>query len=239
MTTIDSEKVERCKQKLLEGYFSNSIIESTLTLTDFSQELHHGFDFQKFGVWLYVPKDWFTDPSNYPDFAFSEFGRGIARGEEKYLIEQILDTKKMEIEKTNQFSYDYLLNAAKLLTLKSHQRKLTVFLPIEYYKSLIIDWGLREGKVRMEADHFHADAFEFKLFWSNKFIGFDKIVIATKTFGRWIAKPSVRNRLAVDLAESREKTDQMELKAETKFNFRIENPDEIRVLSAPIPTNPK
>lgn len=238
MMSIDYAKVERCKQKLLQDYYSASIIESTLRMKDFSQELHHGLDFLKFGTWQYLPKQWFTDPTYYPDFAFSEFGRGIARGEEKYIINQTIDCRKTTIEHIDQFTIDSLLKAAaELVSPRDQSKMLTIFLPIAYYKSVFIEWGLK-GKVQIEKDHLYAEPFNFRLFWSNKFMDFDKIVMVTTPFAEWVAKPSVRNRLKISLIESREKIDQMELRAETKFNFRIENAEQIRVLSAPLPSKP-
>jgi uncharacterized protein YegP (UPF0339 family) len=238
MISIDYAKIERCKQKLLQGYFDASIVESTLRTKDFSQELHYGLDFLKFGTWLYLPKEWFTDPANYPDFAFSEFGRGIARGEEKYIIDQTIDCKKTAIEHIDQFTIDSLLKAAaELVSPRDKSETLTLFLPIAYYTSVFIEWGLK-GEVQIEKNHLYAGPFKFRLFWSNKFMDFDKIVVVTTPFAEWVAKPSVRNRLEVSLIESREKIDQMELRAETKFNFRIENAEQIRVLSAPLPSKP-
>jgi len=238
MMSIDYAKVERCKQKLLQGYFDASIVESTLRMKDFSQELHHGLEFLKFGTWQYLPKEWFTDPANYPDFAFSEIGRGIARGEEKYIINQTIDCRKTAIEHIDQFTIDNLLKAAAELASPRNQSKmLTIFLPIAYYTSVFIEWGLKGG-VQIEKDYLYAGPFKFRLFWSNKFMDFDKIVMVTTPFAEWVSKPSVRNRLEVSLIESREKIDQMELRAETKFNFRIENAEQIRVLSAPLPSKP-
>jgi hypothetical protein len=87
----------------------------------------------------------------------------------------------------------------------------------------------------MRVDEFFVKNFEFRVFWSNKFMKFDKIILTTKTFGQWVAKPSINKRLEVQLTASREKLDQMDLKAETKFSFVIKNPEEIRILSAPLP----
>lgn len=238
MISVDYAKVERCKQKLLKGYSSASIVESTLRLEDFSEKLHHGLDFLKFGTWQYLPKEWFTDPANYPDFAFSEIGRGIARGEEKYIIEQTIDFKKETIEHIDQFTYDHLLEIAKELASPTHQEMLTMFLPIAYFTSLLSDWSSESGRVQMEKDHLHIGPFKFKIFWSNKFLDFDKIIIATTPFAELIAKPNVKNRLEVSLLESSAQIDKMELRAETKFNFRIENAQEIKVLSAPLPPKP-
>lgn len=241
MMQIDHAKVERCKRKLLRGYFNASIVESTLGMKDFSQELHHGLDFLKFGTWQYLPKEWFTDPANYPDFVFSEIGRGIARSEEKYIIDQTINCKKTAIENIDQFTIDSLLKAAaELVSPRNPSRLFTLFLPIAYYKSVFIEWGLKDpmGEVRIEKDHLYVGPFEFRLLWSNKFMDFNKIVVVTTPFAEWVAKPSVKNRLEVSLVESKEKIDQMELRAETKFNFRIENAEQIKVLSAPLPSKP-
>jgi uncharacterized protein YegP (UPF0339 family) len=207
-------------------------------MKDFSQELHHGLDFLKFGTWQYLPKEWFTDPANYPDFAFSEIGRGIARGEEKYIINQTIDYKKTAIEHIDQFTIDNILKAAaELASPRNKPKMLTIFLPIAYYTSVFIEWCLKGG-VQIQKNYLYAGPFKFRLFWSNKFMDFDKIIMVTTPFAEWVAKPSARNRLEVSLTESMEKIDQMELRAETKFNFRIENAEQIKVLSAPLPSKP-
>jgi hypothetical protein len=229
---LDMKKIERCKRLLLEEYFNSSVLESTVDAVDYSDGMPHNLKFKKFGRWTYIPEDWFTDPTIFPDMVFAEVGRGIALGEEKYIIKQILENKEIESKQTVKFDYAELLSLAEQL---GFSENMFLFVPIEYFVPINVDWTLKRRQIRIEKNDFYLGDLKIKVLWSSNYLKFDKIILAKKTFGRWVAKPNVRNRLEVEVMESKQKMDQLELKAQTVFNFRIMDARQVRVISAPFP----
>lgn len=236
---LDTKKMERCKQRLIEQYFSYSIIESSVDAVDFSEKQHGKFEFQKFGIWKYLPKEWFTDPANYPDFVFSELGRGIATGEKNYLIKEILGCKYIEKKEIPTFEYSNLTEIVNSLASSSGFHDCFVlFMPIKYFTLVLTEWAFKKEMIKIEKfDVLDVNGHKLKVIWSNKYVEFDEIILAIKTYGQWIAKPTVKARLDVSLFESEQKPFSMELKAQTAFNFKIINPEHVRMLHAlqPLP----
>lgn len=108
-------------------------------------------------------------------------------------------------------------------------------MPIKYYVPIHVDWALKRAIVRIEKNDLLVEGGRVRIFWSSKYVDFDKIILARKTFGNSMVKPTVKNGLKVEVEESVEKSDQLELKTQTVFNFRILNTTQIRVLDSPEP----
>lgn len=232
MSVLNKEKIERCKKLLLKDYFDTSIIETAVNTIDYVEEVHKDLEFLKFGKWVYIPREWFTDPTILPDFVFTEFGRGIAIGEENYIVQQILTYREITSKRLEKFDYESLVRTLREL---EPAESLVLFAPIKYFVPMHMDWAKKQGRVLFEKNDLLVDNTRVRVFWSSKYVDFDKIILARKTFGQWVAKPTVENRLKVEVSESEKKPDKLELKAQTVFKFTILNPDQIRVLFAPAP----
>jgi len=234
LSVLDVKKIERCKKLLLEEYFNTSIIELTMNTVDYDEDSHKDLEFRKFGKWVYIPREWFTDPTIIPDYVFREIGRGIAIGEENYIVQQILTHPKVTLRHIEKFDYESLIKALHELRSVTN---LILFVPIKYFVPIHVNWAIKHKRVRIEKNDLYVNGARIKVFWSSKYVDFDKIILARKSFGKWIAKPTVGKRLEVEIKESSEKPDQLELKAQTIFNFRILNFEQIKVLDVPEPEN--
>lgn len=234
---LDREKIIRCRNGLLENYFNASIVEQAINAIDYDETIHRNLDFQKFLRWHYIPKEWFTDPSIYPDLVFSDIARGIAIGEEEYIVEQILANSEVKRTTLDTVNYADLRNAFNDLVLEVERPistlQFTLFAPIEYFVTMHIDWA-REHHILIRPDQLILNGFRVRPFWSSKYVDYDEFIILEKSFCRWIAKPSVDNRLEADIREI-EKPGKMELKAQTVFNFTILDSKKIRVLRSTQP----
>lgn len=226
MSDLDNEKIERCKKLLLENYYDNSIIEVAVNTIDFVEEAHKNLEFLKFGKWVYIPREWFTDPAILPDYVFSQFGRELSLGEKKYLVQEILKNDEIITKRLETFDYASLVNA--LDELRAHTDSPILFAPNKYLIPIHMDWSRKLGRSLVEKNDLLVDNTRVKVFWSTKYADFDKIILARKTFGRWVAKPTVKDRLVVEVIESK-KPDKLELRVQTVFNFTIPNPDHIEV----------
>lgn len=238
--SLNRQKIDRCREVLLKCYFDESIIEEVTRTIDYHDTIHRSLNYLKFGVWQYVPKKWFTDPSIYPDMVFSDFGRGIALGEEKHIVETILandNTKRLTLDITN---YESIMEAFSDLASEIQRPFSTLHFillaPIDYMVAMYTDW-MRDSRIPVRLvgrDELLAGRFRMRILWSSKYIDYNEFIILEQALCRWIAKPNVSNRLEVEIRES-DKPGKMEVKAQTVFNFALLDPQKIRVLR---PTQP-
>jgi len=230
----DVNKMERCKKSLLRDYFRTSIVEEAVDAIDYVEDVHRNLQFLEFGRWVYVPTNWFTDPCIYPDLAFEDVGRGIAIGEEKHIMQQILTNRQVNRIALEDVSYNSLKEIIDDLTLPREQDpRLVLFVPIEYFVTMHIDWAREQRQIVVQNDSLLMGNWRIKVFWSSKYVDFNDFIVARKSSCRWVVKPNVKNRLQVELYESKIEPENMELKAQTVFNFTIYNPQEIRVVHPP------
>jgi hypothetical protein len=229
---LDEEKITQCRNKLLESYFGGSVVERAVGTIDYSETVHANLDFLYLGRWIYIPRNWFTDPSIYPDLVFSDIGRGIAMGEEKYIVDKILANDNVSKITLDTIGYDNIVDAVNSLVLEMPRPlstlQLTLFSPIKYFVTMHIDWA-REHGMTIRPNELIIDGYRIRPFWSSKYIDYDEFIVSERSLCRWIAKPTVENRLEVEIIES-DKMGEMELKAQTVLNFAILDPEKIRVL---------
>jgi hypothetical protein len=234
---LDREKISHCRNKLMESYFGSSIVQNATDAIDYDESIHRNLDFLKFGSWHYIPRNWFTDRSIYPDLVFMDIGRGIALGEEKHIVETISANDKVKRIAVESINYSNIVEAASDLVSEVQRSflplQLILFAPIQYFVPMYTDWR-REHRFEMRPSELIVDGFRFKLFWSSKYIDYADFIVSEKSLCRWIAKPNVVRRLEVEIRES-EKPGEMELKAQTVFNFTIRDPEKIRVLRSTQP----
>jgi len=228
LSDLEREKIERCKKLLLKNYFDTSIIEIAVNAVDFVEKTHKHLEFLKFGKWVYIPREWFTDPLTVPDYVFSQFGRELALGEKNYLVQEILKNDEITTKRIETFNYESLVNT--LHELRARTDSPILFAPSEYFVPIHVDWSRELGRLLVEKNNLLIDNTRVRVFWSSKYADFDKVIVGRRTFGRWVTKPTVRNRLKVEVLESEKEPDKLELKVQTVFNFRIPNPDHIEVL---------
>lgn len=227
MRMLNREKIHHCLELLKENYVQNSVITRVVEVIDYDENQHRDLDFLKLGIWTYVPKEWFLRTDVFPDLVFIEFGRGIAIGEEKYLIEQILNTKEVKQKMLAGVNYQNVVEAIKEMGIFSD---LVIFAPINHFVRMHVDWMKEAGAMVVVGNELIVEANRIPLFWSSKYVDFNDFIIVRRSFGRWIVKPSISERLSVQIVESSKRRDKMELKAQTVFHFDIIDPSRILIL---------
>jgi hypothetical protein len=229
MEMLDQNRISRCLDLLKENYVESSIITKVVETLDFDEVQHQNLDFLKLGIWTYVPKEWFIRTDVIPDLVFTEFGRDIAIGEEKYLIENILNkgTRHKTLLEAN------YQNVTEAIREMGNLSDLIVFAPINYFVKMHIDWAKEANAMVVQGNELNIGSNRIPLFWSSKYVNFNDFIIVRRSFGRWIVKPSISERLSVQMVESSERQNQMELKAHTVFHLDILDPSQILILKPP------
>jgi hypothetical protein len=82
--SLDLNKATKCQNDIIRTYTRESKVAKILDVTKVEET---DGNFRKIGVRTRVDLDWFNNPANIP--IFDEFGAAIAKGEIKYLIEQV------------------------------------------------------------------------------------------------------------------------------------------------------
>jgi len=222
LTELDQGKIARCKNGLLERYYENSIVEKVVDAIDFNEAVHANLDFSKFVRWHLIPRDWFTDPSIYPDMVFSSIGRGIAIGEEKYIVNTILASNNTERTELETVTCNDVVEAVTSLVSRIGKPisslQLSMFAPVEYFVTVYTRW-VKEGSLRIlkGTTDLAVNDIRVKLLWSSKYVGYKEFILTERTLCRWIAKPNINSRLEAYIAES-EKPGEMEVKASQWIN---------------------
>jgi hypothetical protein len=228
---IVKNTVTRCKKALIDDYSNYSIIEKIVNTQDASEGIISN-NFLKIGHWKYIPYHLFTDPATFPDPIFSQYGFSIAHGEVKYLINEILNNKRIDIFSTERIDINLL--SSKIMNFRDQNyiyEKIIMFAPIEYFMKVHIEWPRSSSeKIRMLKGEFYIDGLPIKIYWSNKYNEFSDFIIYDKNFATWSCKPTIKNRLKVDLFRSKEDPFQMELKAETTFLLNIDQPKLVSII---------
>jgi len=232
-------KLTRCKNELLKEYFNASIVEKVTNAKDYDETAHRPLDFLRLGRWYYIPEEWFTDPSIFPDLVFGETGRSIALGEEKHIVEKILandSTRKITVETVDSAEIkrqirDVISHAAQTHGHANYQ--IVMFAPIAYFVAAHIDWPQQERGIVWRNGDLFVDGLRIELNWSNKYIDYKEFIILEKSMCCWVAKPTLGERMNVGITDSRQ-MGQLELKAQSVFSFLLKAPENILVAR---PTN--
>ncbi len=84
--TLDLTKAQKCKDDITKAYTQYNQVPRILNISTVAET---DGSYRKIGLRTRVDLEWFNNPANIP--IFDEFGMAIARGEIKYLIEQVTE----------------------------------------------------------------------------------------------------------------------------------------------------
>ena len=225
-----TDKVKTCKERLIKTYFNSSIIEKIVNTYD-AEKTKISNNFLKLGHWKYIPYHFFTDPATFPDPIFSQYGSSIALGETKYLVNKILSDERININSVDNLDIDLLSSITREFRITHSLYELIIlFMPIEYFMKIHVDWLRSSNKILMEKGQFYISGFPVKIYWSNKYNQFKDVIIYDKSFASWYCKPTVRDRLHITLNRSKESPSNMELRAEIIFKLNIDEPNLVSII---------
>jgi len=229
---LDSAKVDKCKTEIIRTYTQETIIPEVISFRTYEEEKDKDLKFKFLGQKYLLEREWFTSPIAIPEF--SEFGKSVALGEKKYLIEQMI--KVQEARVLEQISFEVIKSFVNNFKEAGYQPT-SVFIPIQWHRELHNWWRIEENKRRMIIEYKNGQAYlvvdpntKLRIFWSSDAVKFEDFIIVDKGFGEWIAKPEDGNILSVSIMESEKERNKIELLVKTLFNFKVVNSEAVMIL---------
>jgi hypothetical protein len=224
MNRDSAEEYERLRQLLLNRYYEKSVIEEALETRDYRPNIDDSKEFRKIGTSDQFETNVFADSTHYLDLFFDQVADNIILGEKKYLVDNMLKHAATS-EYMEHFTYDDLLDVIE--TKFEVAEPSIVFMPLTLYSKIHLQWARKLGKSVLQVDEgryrlilpFHTR--NPQLVWSNKYMPFDDIVIASKKYGEWIAKPKVKDRVRVT------RSDERTIHAYSVFHFQLRNSQQL------------
>jgi hypothetical protein len=220
------DKVDEAIAAFRTTYYENSDLSKIVNTADASEE--EGF--LQLGAKYRIPKEWFTSDNIAYDIAIDQFATNLVIGETKYLLTRILECEDIQkIPLGNDILNGFL---AEYKQFSEKYRTQAMFFPVDLYSQIHIEWPKNSPDVVLNFSSGEITICETKprIFWSNRYTPFDDFILLNKGFGKWISKPTFKDRLEVSIMQS-DKEDQLDLLYFTKFKFEIVDPKRIMVLS--------
>lgn len=234
--SIPRSRLKKGKESIIDGYRNASIIREVIDCLPFIEEAHSSENYFQIGLRTLTPKDWFRDVSVYLDL--TEIGRIVAMGEQNFLIRKIQEkSRRSEVKEIEKFTFDKAVRAIEEIKDNGYSPSI-LYVPIEFYVEMH-KWKLPyEKRTAIQypsgrRGFFVPDQFTtLKIFWSNKYIPLDKILVFDRSFAKWIVKtePETGDFIRVMIKDS-EEPDKFEITAKTVVRFILREPDALRILS--------
>lgn len=225
---LDSEKVFVCKENILESYMKNSEILELTEVKEFDEERDGGLDFIQIHRRPLTPKNCFIKPSFVDCSAlWVDFGSSVAIGEVKYIIDKILkneEISRIEI-KNGEKTFDKIKFAVNDLKKQNHNPSV-IFIPLDYLSTLVEQRQATYNNLKIDENT------NLKVVHSSNHPKFNDIIILDKNAGIWTFKPDekTKERLIVEISDYEKDKHKLDLLVKTVVNFRIVDPNTIKIL---------
>lgn len=221
-----AQKIERSEQLVRESYYKKSVLDQLVNVRDAN---HGDQNFLKLGRRIYIPEEWYSRDDIYYDLALSQLGENIAFSEKKFIIEEILKDDRISRTSLPEINLANLKEQLRCIV-ETIFRPTLLFAPIEYFTKLFNEWVKQDTTIRVVTfDRIIISGHPYDIFWSNRYIPFKAFIVADRSYGEWVAKPTFNDRLYVKISES-DKADKMDLQLYTTFKFSIVNTSRIAIL---------
>lgn len=230
---LDQKRVKECKEAIWNSYEAASIVPQLAHIIRERKIEITGF--QSIGLLYRIKMSEFNASNYYWGPYFSDVGRAIASGEQKYLQEQI----QKEIEPFTQTilrsspDFSFLIKHIESL-LKNSISPNVILAPIELYTEFIktllnyLDW--KSGHIEQLV--LGSDA-RLKVFWSNKYAPLNSFLIFNSNSVEWHCIPdqNTDRLITIALGQSEEHPDSVEYWAETLVKYEITQPQAFSVIN--------
>lgn len=241
MNEVDrrSTKLENSIRELRKVYERASIIPEATNHRPFVEGADDPSGFTQIGVRHLVPKEWFDSESNfYPDI--TDMGRSVAIGEERLLFQSVTTSVSGAPRRTSKVLPEDVNSSIEALASRGFSATV-MFAPIELYTT-IHSWR-NENKtpfVRYPAGpiaYFVSGGRTLRIFWSNKYVPLDRIIIYDKSYGLWLVKPDTgtKHYLRIEPKESERDHTKLDITVRTVAKFLPEHVDRANII---LPENP-
>lgn len=223
---LDSERLSRCYEQVLQGYDSASIVESIARVTPVPNRAPTDFHVLTNSEARRI--DHFNDDSYHWDMYCTELGRSIALAEKRNIFEELQRVVAAEGEPISAAnpSFDALGIAVSDLRARDYTpdtlcAPIGLMVPFAGDASLKIDWNVSPREVVILNG-----GMRLNLFWSSGGAPLDRFVVLDSSKMTWKVKldPESGGRLTVAIGQSRIKTGQegVVFLAETVVKFEAD-----------------
>jgi len=219
---LEPRRVIQFREIVRKSYEEGSIVPQTTTIVEDGIVEKH--EFRSVGLRGFIKLDEFNARDYYWSPYFSDVGRAIARGEQRYLQQQIREQIGPGTSQISRSEPDFsVLNKNIEYLIRNNLNPDTILAPIskriyldfvKFYESNI-DWG-PPRRLRIN------DA-QLKLFWSHKYAKLHSFSIFNSKAGVWHVLPSLddRSRVTMAIGESLERKGYVEYWVETLARYEV------------------
>lgn len=223
---LDPTRVKECTENVIEGYQKATNIEH-MSIVNKESSIEN-YRFKSIGLHVAIDREKFLAKNFYWVRYFTDVGRAIASGEQKY-IQRRISSISTDFGKSMSYNNpDFSMIAEGISKLLSKNIKPDILLmPIDLHTKFIqyslnkLDWNIDGPPQLSEEDC------KLKVFWSNKYAPLQSIMIFNSRAGKWHVLESENNesRISFALGESEQRSDQVAFFVETLADFIFSNRD--------------
>lgn len=223
---IDIDRVAECKKAIKKGYKDTTIIPK---VSKISIEKSSNISYQSIGIRRIIKKEEFNDNSYFWSPYFSQVGRVVAYGEQKYLQRVIgkyvrSDGKKISL-KDSDFS---ILEKTISNMCKNNRSPDTILAPLSIYSTFVQKYYFPpyHSYDANDVNLFNIADTQVRILWSNKYAELRSFVIFNSKYGVWCFQRDAETdeNITIAIGESIQYPGKVEYWVETLANYQIKNP---------------
>lgn len=221
---LDRGRLEECKKTIWHSYDTASIVNHVAIIK--REEHVEGPRPRSIGIRSRIELSKFNDPSYYWGPYFSDIGRAIAAGEQRYIQERIRNSIKSDAETISQTNPNFALLTERISFLQQQNLEPdTILAPIQLFVDFVkfyetrVDW--RTGRPEL----LDINGARLKVIWSHRFAGLYSFVIFSSKAGFWNVIPDQNTGHAVTVAigEREKLSGYVEYWVETLVRYKVIN----------------
>ncbi len=219
---LDTARVKECTESVIEGYQKATNTEHMSIVN--KESSIEGYRFNSIGLHVAIDKNKFQAPDYYWVRYFTDVGRAIASGEQKYIQRRISSISTDFGKLMSYDNPDFSMIAEGIRSLLSKNIRPDILLmPIDLHTKFIqysptkLDWNMNGPPQLSE------EGCKLKVFWSNKFAPLQSIMIFNSRAGIWhvLENENGEARISFALGESEQRGDQVAYFVETLAYFFV------------------
>jgi len=227
---IDNRKIESFIADIKSGYNRINTLNNYFEIVPYDEYEHSKFDFIQIVIRRLIPKKWFINISDRSVVGMTHIGGSIAWGEIKFLIETILNDKKIDEEKIQKSSDQIFASIKQAVNnlLKNKYNPDVIYIHNDLIKSLSKDYFDSFLKILIVNE-----SITLKIIKTPKDSPFiDQIIVLDSNAIKWIYKPDEHGeKLSVDIKEYEGKKSEFDLIVRTFVNCTIVDSDMIKIIN--------
>ena len=220
-----SGRAEQLRQDTLQAYLEGTIAQRVARTAQQIGDNTSGF--VTIELWTRVSLEDFNGTNWEWRPFFTDLGRRLNSEEEKYLMEVIIGQIKGEEGTISREEPDFASLVQRIYLLEKTGMEPNIILaPVDmlpaFYKHFRsnLDWSIHPERLTLLQS-------QLSIFWSNRFAPSDAFIVCNSNAGTWMIIPDeiTGHAITVGIGQSSLYPDKVEVGAETKVKYEINNPE--------------